>query len=97
MEDPKDCKTLTFVNKTARCGSTLLCQIMSRVPGVRVMSEPCGFLHLHGHFVLGSISMAKYARLLRRYVTMLCKNEKKQKELESCSKIIKIHSSMMRI
>ena len=37
--DPVD-RRLTLVNMTARCGSTLLGQMVSRVPRTRAISEP---------------------------------------------------------
>ena len=51
---------MTFVNMTARCGSTLLGQMISRTPKAFVMSEPWAWMHLHGHYVGGDISMAEY-------------------------------------
>ena len=51
---------VTFVNMTARCGSTLLGQMISRTPKAFVMSEPWAWMHLHGHYVGGDISMAEY-------------------------------------
>ena len=75
--DPVDRK-LTLVNMTARCGSTLLGQMMSRVPKMRAMSEPWSLLHVHGHFNCGRISMAEYKRLLRSMIRLLCKKENKK-------------------
>jgi hypothetical protein len=90
-----DDRNLTFVNMTARCGSTLLCQIMSRVPGVQVMSEPYGFVHLHGYFVQGRMSMEEYTRLLKSYVRVLCKQEvKNQEESKCCSKSCHYNSTI---
>ena len=75
--DPTDRK-LTLVNMTARCGSTLLAQMVSRVPGVRAMSEPWSLVHVHGHFICRQISMAEYRVLLRSLVRLLCKKEHKK-------------------
>ena len=72
--DPQDRK-VTFVNMTARCGSTLLGQIMSRIPKTRSMSEPWAFVHIHRHFRCGLISMVEYKRLVRSAVRLLCKQE----------------------
>ena len=73
--DPKN-KKLSFVNMTARCGSTLLSQMISRTPKSHTMSEPWSFVHLHGHYNQGLISLAEYKRLLRSTVRLLCKPEK---------------------
>ena len=58
----KSCFVLkvTFVNMTARCGSTLLGQMISRTPKAFVMSEPWAWMHLHGHYIGGDIPMAAY-------------------------------------
>lgn len=75
--DPTDRK-ITFVNMTARCGSTLLSQMMSRVPKVRAMSEPWIFLHLHGHYRTNKITMDEYKRLIQSSVRLQCKKEHKK-------------------
>ncbi len=77
--DPQeDGRKLTFVNMTARCGSTLLSQMMSRVPKVRTMSEPWTLVHLHGHYVNRLIALAEYKRLLRSAIRLQCKKEHKR-------------------
>lgn len=73
--DPNNLK-MTFVNMTARCGSTLLSQMISRTPKSRTMSEPWCLVHLHGHLNQRLLSMAEYKRLLRNLVRLLCKPEK---------------------
>ena len=73
--DPTDRK-VTFVNMTARCGSTLLGQMISRTPKAFVMSEPWAWMHIHGHYIGNDISMAEYKRLLRSAVRLQCKREK---------------------
>ena len=72
IEDLKENK-VTFVNMTARCGSTLLSQIMSKIPKTRSMSEPWALVHIHRHFRCGLISMPEYKRLARSAVRLLCK------------------------
>ena len=74
--DPPANKRLTFVNMTSRCGSTLLSQMISRTPKSLTMSEPWSFVHIHGHYNEGLISLAEYRRLLRSTVRLLCKPEK---------------------
>ena len=39
-------KHFILIHNTARCGSTLLCQMFSQMPSTRVISEPWAFLHL---------------------------------------------------
>ncbi len=73
---------LSFVNMTARCGSTLLSQMMSRVPKVRAMSEPWAFVHAHGLYLSGQVSMAEYERLLRSVVRLQCKRENDSPDIE---------------
>ena len=75
--EPKNLK-LAFVNMTARCGSTVLSQMISRTPKTRTMSEPWALVHIHGHFNQKLISMAEYKRLLRNLVRLLCKPDKSQ-------------------
>ena len=72
--DPTNCK-VTFVNMTARCGSTLLGQMIARTPKVLVMSEPWALVHMHGHYISKNISMAEYRRVLRSVVRLQCKRE----------------------
>ena len=72
IDDPEGNK-VTFVNMTARCGSTLLGQIMSKIPRTRSMSEPWVFVHIHRYFRSGLFSMAEYRRLARSVVRLLCK------------------------
>merc|ERR1712209_267707 len=66
-------KNITFVNMTARCGSTLLCQVMHCVPGVRAISEPYGLVHLHGLYARKQIEFDQYRILLKSYIRLLCK------------------------
>ena len=73
--DPSD-RRLTFVNMTARCGSTLLSQMISRTDKARTMSEPWSLVHVHGLFNMKKISMLEYRRLLRSVVRLQCKRER---------------------
>ena len=72
IDDLKENK-VTFVNMTGRCGSTLLSQIMSKIPKTRSISEPWVLVHIHRHFRCGLISMPEYKRLARSAVRLLCK------------------------
>lgn len=68
---PSDRK-LTFVNMTARCGSTLLGQIMARTPNTRVLSEPWALVHINYLLNCNHISETQYKILLRNVVQILC-------------------------
>ncbi len=67
-----------MLNMTARCGSTLVGQMLSRVPKVRVISEPWAFMHIHGLYVQRRISLPQYKRLLQSTLRLQCKRERLQ-------------------
>ena len=68
---PSDRK-LTFVNMTARCGSTLLGQIIAQIPNTRVLSEPWALVHVNCLLNCNRISEAGFKTLLRNVVKILC-------------------------
>ena len=61
---------------TARCGSTLLCQILEKVPRVKVMSEPNVFSYVCNLYLQGNISYVEYQRLLESTFRLQCKKAK---------------------
>ena len=67
-------RELTFISMTARCGSTLLCQMTSRLPGVEVISEPWSLEHLHADFLAGKFEMGEYKRRIAAAVRLQCKS-----------------------
>ena len=69
-------RRVTLLNMTARCGSTLVGQMLTRVPNVRVISEPWAFMHLHGFYVQRLISLPQYMRLLKSCLRLQCKRER---------------------
>ena len=71
--DPK--VPVTFLDMTGRCGSTLICTMMARVPEVRVFSEPWVFLHAQNQYVNKHINREQYRRLLRTIIRLLCRKE----------------------
>ena len=71
--DPK--ARITFLDMTGRCGSTLICTMLSNVPGVRTFSEPWAFLHAHGQYLNGHIDRVNYRKLLKTIIRILCKRE----------------------
>jgi hypothetical protein len=62
-------------NMTARCGSTLLCQMFSRIPRMRVLSEPWAAWTIHEEAAKGNISMLEYKALLQSTFRLHCKVE----------------------
>ena len=84
LGDPTD-RQVYLLNMTARCGSTLVSQMVASGAGdtTRVMSEPWGFVHLHGLYIQGRLcGMENYKRLLRSAMRIQCKPENKRPELE---------------
>jgi hypothetical protein len=73
--DPTVDRKLTLINMTARCGSTLLCQLVNTVPKVRAMSEPWAFNHAHAHYIAGRITMDELRLLVRSIMRLQCKRE----------------------
>lgn len=67
---------VTAINMTARCGSTLLCQMLSKVPKVKVLAEPFSLTYLHELMNNEMITKEENERLLRSAVRILCKLDK---------------------
>ena len=65
-------KKLTFVNMTARCGSTLLGQIMARTPNTCVLSEPWALVHVNYLLNQNLILETDFKTMLRNIVRILC-------------------------
>lgn len=77
LGDPDDRK-VSMVNMTARCGSTLLCQIFANVPKLRAQSEPWSFVHVQGMYIRREIPHAEYLRLIRSCMRLQCKPEHRE-------------------
>jgi hypothetical protein len=73
--EPTVDRKMCFINMTTRCGSTLLSQMLSRVPRVRVMSEPWSFVHIHGLLIQKKVDMDEFRRLLRSVMRLQCKRD----------------------
>jgi len=71
--DPK--VPVTILSNMSRCGSTLICQMLSTVPRVRVMSEPWALLNLQERYSRGQFTKDGYKRLLVSLLRMQCKKE----------------------
>ena len=67
---------ITIIHMTSRCGSTLLGQILERVPRTRVMSEPKPFSYIGNMYLTGKISYVEYQHLLDSTFRIQCKKEK---------------------
>ena len=55
-----------IVNMTARCGSTLIAQIMSEPPNSRSLSEPLGFDDIVRMLRHSKIELCEFERLIQR-------------------------------
>ena len=67
-----DVKALCNHFPESRCGSTLLCQMLNRVPGTRVASEPWSLVHLNGMFNRGEIDQERHRELIKACVRIHC-------------------------
>lgn len=72
-----DGRKLVLIDNTARCGSTLMCQIFSRLPDTRVMSEPLSFLEPYNMYNKGMISRETFEKLVQSVAHIQFKREKK--------------------
>ncbi len=64
-----------LVNMTARCGSTLISQMVNRVPNVRSISEPMVLSQANNHFRKQWINYDQMRRLVQTCVRIQCKVE----------------------
>ncbi len=64
-----------LVNMTARCGSTLISQIMNRVPNVRSMSEPFALYKVSKFFRQGVFNYDQMRRMAQSCMRIHCKVE----------------------
>ncbi len=71
--DPKF--PVAIVAMTARCGSTLLVQMFSKVPGTRVLSEPNATVGIHEMRTQNKISPKESKALLKSALRLTCKCE----------------------
>ncbi len=66
---------VTLVHMTARCGSTLISQMMHRVPNTRSMSEPLAMLRLAERYNKGYYDWKTYTKLIQSCMRITCKVE----------------------
>ena len=74
-------RNLILIDKTARSGSTLLCQMFSRIPETRVISEPAVLVHAtllyYSHF--GTIANYTFLEKFSRILGNVCTSQSHQK------------------
>jgi hypothetical protein len=78
LTDPgSDGREVILVNNTARCGSTLLCQMLNKLPNTRSMSEPWATTLAHTYYIKGKISHQgdDYEKILKSITRLQCKHE----------------------
>ena len=68
-----------LINNTARCGSTLLCQIFKRVPNTSVQSEPWALTYIHRMFNEKKISWNEHKALIESFVKLQFKPTRQMK------------------
>ncbi len=73
LGDPK--VPVCLVNMTARCGSTLVSQIMTRVPNVCSMSEPWAMAQLNTLFRMRCFNWDETRKLIQTCMRLHCKVE----------------------
>lgn len=81
LGDPRpDDKEVFIISNTARCGSTLLCQMLNKLPNTRAMSEPYSMCLAHTLYNTGKISNedGDYSRLIRSILHVECKDESRR-------------------
>lgn len=82
LTDPgADGRQVFMLFNTARCGSTLLCQMFGRLPNTRSMSEPWATVVAHTNYVQGKISHQgdAYEKIIQACIRLQCKPEIKRK------------------
>ena len=56
--------SVTILDNMGRCGSTMVCKVLSQIPGLRVMSEPWALLNLQYLFMKGTFDLETYSKLI---------------------------------
>ena len=63
-----------WISSTARCGSTLLCQILEKVPGTLLLAEPDAPTNIDFMQKMNTISESERIKLITSTVRFLCKS-----------------------
>ena len=77
LGDPK--VPVCLVNMTARCGSTLVSQMMNRVPDTRSMSEPFALFQVNNHFRKRWFNGDQTRKMIQSCMRVHCKVEPSSK------------------
>ena len=59
-----------LINNTARCGSTLICQLFNRVPNTLVQSEPWALTYIHRLYNEKQIGWKEHLALIESFVKL---------------------------
>ena len=62
-----------WISQTGRCGSTLLCQLLEKVPGTLIMSEPDALMHIDLMRHMKVVLETEIDNLFQDTVKVLCK------------------------
>ena len=74
LADEIEEKELVIIHFTARCGSTLLCQMFHQLPDTRVVSETWAFLKVHQLFKAGKVMKSELEAVTKSAVKMYMKS-----------------------
>lgn len=85
-----------IINNTGRCGSTLLCQMMKKVPKTKVMSEPWGLLFSHRLYIQNQLTWPEYEKLIETLTKLQFKASKNVKTDNYILKLPLMCSAMMK-
>ena len=66
---------IILIHMTGRCGSTLLCQTLEKIPNTQVMSEPLSLSFPGMMYQRGEISYAEYKDILCSVFCVMCRQE----------------------
>merc|ERR1739838_634657 len=69
--DPK--LPVTILNNMGRCGSTMVCKVLTQIPDLQVMSEPWAMFNLHHLFQTGCFGLSTYSKLISSVIKIQCK------------------------
>ena len=69
--DPK--VRVGFIHHTSRCGSSLMCQVVNKVPKTRVFVEPVSITDIVRHYYQGIWTKEQTKRCVQNCIRVLCK------------------------
>ena len=74
-EETQNPKEIIMLFNTTRCGSTLACQMFSKLPNTKVMSEPWPLLTANADFIHGTMNEELYEDVIEACVKVQCKQD----------------------